>query len=111
MGKSAALCPMVGSSVQEKPGALGMIRELEHLFGEDRLREPGLFGLEKKRLRGNLINVQKCLKGGCQEDGVGLFFVVLSNGMRGNGHKQKQRNFHLNTIKTFPLQCILGDIS
>lgn len=111
MGKSAALCPMVGSSVQEEPGALGMIRELEHLFGEDRLREPGLFGLEKKRLRGNLINVRECLKGGCQQDGVGLFFVVLSNGMRGNGHKQKQRNFHLNTIKTFPLQCILGDIS
>lgn len=76
-------------------------QSLEHLSGEDRLREPGLFGLEKKRLRGDLINVQKCLKGEYQEDGAGLFLVVLSNGMRGNGQKQKQRNFHLNTSKTF----------
>lgn len=78
-----------------------MIRGVEHLSGDERLRQLGLFGLEKKRLRGDLINVQKCLKGGCPEDGTGLFLVVLSNGMRGNGQKQKQRNFHLNTSKAF----------
>lgn len=75
-----------------------MIRGLEHLSGEERLKEPGLFGLEKKRLRGDPINGQKCWKSGFhQEDGAGLFLVVLSNGMRGNGQKQKQRKFHLNT--------------
>lgn len=57
-----------------------MIRDLEHLSGEERLREPGLFGLEKKRLRGDPINGEKCLKGGCQEDGAGLFLVVPSMG-------------------------------
>ena len=60
-----------------------MIRELEHLPCEDRLRELGLFSLEKRRLRGDLIVAFRYLKGAYRKDGEGLIIRECSDRMKG----------------------------
>ncbi|KAK4823969.1 LOW QUALITY PROTEIN: hypothetical protein QYF61_008355 [Mycteria americana] len=78
--------------------ATKIIRGLEHLSCEERLRELGLFSLEKKRLWGNLIVAFQYLKEACKKDGERLFTKALT---RGKSFKPKESTFRLDIRRKY----------
>ncbi|KFZ64916.1 hypothetical protein N321_02240, partial [Antrostomus carolinensis] len=81
--------------------ATRMIQGLEHLSYEDRLRELGLFSLEKRRLQGDLTVAFQYLKGTYKKPGEGLFIRTTNDKTRGNWLKLKEGRFRLDIRKKF----------
>ena len=76
-----------------------MIKGLECLSYEDRLRELGLFSMQKRRLRGDLAAAFQCLKGTYRKAGEGLLVRECSDRTRSNGFKLKEGRFTLDIRK------------
>ena len=84
-----------------------MIRGLKHLSCEERLRELGLFSLEKRRLWGDPTVAFQYLKEAYKQEGEQLFTRVNSDRTRRNGLKLRQGRLRLDIRRKFFTQRVV----
>lgn len=73
----------------------------------ERLRKLGLYNPEKRKLKGDLINGYKYLKGGSKEDRAWFLSAVPRDGIRSTEHKLDHRIFPLNIRLCFTVQITM----
>lgn len=80
-----------------------MSKGLKVLTYEEGLSEIGFPHLGEKKAQRDLFSAYQYLLGGCKEDGVRLFSVVLSNRTKGDGHRWNTRGSIRTLGNTFSL--------
>ena len=79
-----------------------MIRGQQGRPYEERLRDLNLFGLHKRRLRGDLVAIYKLVRGDQQALGESLFPPpALAGVARNNGHKLAEGRFRLDIRRCY----------
>ncbi|CAM5110189.1 unnamed protein product [Natator depressus] len=81
--------------------ATRMIRGMENLSYERRLKELGSFSLTKRRLRGDTIALYKYIRGINTREGEELFKLSTNVDTRTNGYKLATRKFRLEIRRRF----------
>ena len=86
--------------------ALNMIVELQNLDYIDKLKKIDLFSLEKRRVRGDLIETYKILNG-LDKIGSEIFFTKSSNNTRGHSLKLFKNSVNCDIRKYFYSQRVV----
>ncbi|RMC14989.1 hypothetical protein DUI87_07168 [Hirundo rustica rustica] len=86
--------------------ATRLVKDLVNKPYEERLRELGLFSLEKGRFRDDLFTLYNFLKGGCRQLGVALFLQAVTD--RTRGHRLHQGKYRLDSRKRFFTERVIN---